>query len=151
MTEKLLAPLEIRQDDNSPGRLVGVLMSYGQRAKDRPEIFEAGSLTWPAEGITLNRQHRRDSPIMRVVPEVRGNEVVIDAQLPETSAGRDAATEIRSGMFRGLSVEFRSVLQDYRGGVRRIRRAVLEAAGLVDSPSHDTPVEVRRRRRNLFL
>ena len=44
MTEKLLAPLEIRQDDNSPGRLTGVLVTYGKRALDRPEIFEAGAL-----------------------------------------------------------------------------------------------------------
>ena len=108
-------------------------------------------MEWDPAGITINRGHRRDSPIVKVVPELRGDQVIIDVPLPETTAGRDAATEIRSGMFRGLSVEFRSVLQDYRGGVRRIKRAVLEAAGLVDNPSHDTPVEVRRKRRHLYI
>ena len=41
--------LEIRADDTrlSPGRLTGVLMTYGERASYRAEVFEPGSLTWP--------------------------------------------------------------------------------------------------------
>ena len=152
MTE-LRCAIELRADDTgmSPGRLTGTLITYGKRALDRPEIFSPGALEWPPAGVILNRQHDRRSPIMKVVPEVRGNEVVIDAALPETVAGRDAATEVRSGMFKSLSIEFRSVLQSYRNGTRVIQRAVLEGAGLVDNGSHDAPVEVRRRRRNLFL
>ena len=91
---------------------------------------------------------------MRVVPEVRAGAVVIDAPLPDTSAGRDAAREIRDGLFTGLSVEFRSTGERYVGGVRRIRSALLNGAGLVDEPSYTgSRVEVRGRqgRRRLWL
>ena len=72
---------------------------------------------------------------------------MIDQPLPDTQAGRDAAREIRDGLFTGLSVEFRAVAQAYRGGVRRIMRAVLSGAGLVDSPEYaGSRVEVRGRR-----
>ena len=149
--------VEVREDDQrqSPGRLFGTLLTYGERAKFRPEVFESGSLDWPADGIVINRQHVRGAPIMRVVPEVRGAAVVVDAPLPDTAAGRDAAREIRDGLFRGLSVEFRATLQSYAGGVRRIKRAVLGGAGLVDTPEYrGSAVEVREgrtERRRLWL
>ena len=93
----------------------------------------------------MNEQHNRAAPIMRAVPEVRGGEVVIDAPIPDTQRGRAAATMIRSGVFRGLSVEFKSTDEGWPGGVREIRRARLLAAGLVDKPSYpDAGVEVRQ-------
>ena len=117
-------------------------------ARDRAELFEPGSLSWPEDGIVLNRQHRRDAPIMRIVPEVRGSVIMVDAPLPDTTAGRDAAVEIRSKLFRGLSVEFRAVRQAYVSGMRRIQEAVLGGVGLVDSPSYPNSLaEVRRSRR----
>ena len=103
--------IELRADASreSPGRIVGTLLTYGERASDRPEVFEAGALSWPENGIVLNRQHSRSAPIMRVVPEIRGQSVVIDAPLPDTSAGRDTAAEVRAGLFNGLSVEFKAL------------------------------------------
>ena len=146
MKSEIRCTLEIREDDTrtSPGRLVGTLLTYGERATDRAELFEAGALTWPADGIVINRQHQRGAPIMRAVPELRGRELVIDQPLPDTMAGRDAAAEIRSGLFRGLSVEFQAKRQSIVWGVRRIREAVLGAAGLVDDPSYSgSTVELR--------
>ena len=147
--DELRCAVELRADDTQagPGRLTGTLLRYGERAGDRAEVFEPGSLSWPAGGIVLNRQHQRGAPIARVVPEVRDGAVVVDVALPETAAGRDAAAEVRAGLFRGLSVEFRAVLQDYRGGVRRIKRGILTGAGLVDTPSFTgSTVEVREQR-----
>ena len=140
--------VEIREDEDSVGRIVGTILTYGERARDRAELFEPGSLSWPEDGIVLNRQHRRDAPIMRIVPEVRGSVIMVDAPLPDTTAGRDAAVEIRSKLFRGLSVEFRAVRQAYVSGMRRIQEAVLGGVGLVDSPSYPNSLaEVRRSRR----
>ena len=83
---------------------------------------------------------------MRVLPVVEGNEVKIDAALPDTTAGRDAAAEIRSGLFSGLSVEFKATAQNIVGGVRRITAAVLSGAAIVDSPSYaGASVEVRSK------
>ena len=104
MTE-LRCRIEYREDDTGrgPGRLFGRLMRYGERAGDRPELFEPGALAWPADGVVLRRQHARAAPIMRVVPELRadGREVWIDTLLPDTAAGRDAAIEVRSGSCAG--------------------------------------------------
>ena len=88
------------------------------------------------------------------MPEVRGASVVVDAPLPDTAAGRDAAREIRDGLFTGLSVEFKATRQRYVGGVRRIASALLRGAGLVDDPSYaGSRVELRGRteRRRLWL
>ena len=151
--------IEVRADESrqSPGRLYGVLMKYGTKATDRPEVFEPGSLKWPDSGVVLNRQHSRAAPIMRVLPITEGNVVRIDAPLPDTSAGRDAAREIRGApgsppLFRGLSVEFKDVRQTFVGGVRRITSAVLTGAGLVDAPSYpESSIEVRAKRRQVWL
>lgn len=147
--------IELRADASreSPGRIVGTLLTYGERASDRAEVFEAGALSWPENGIVLNRQHSRSAPIMRVVPEIRGQSVVIDAPLPDTSAGRDTAAEVRAGLFNGLSVEFKAIEQRFVGGVRKIGRAVLRGAGLVDAPSFTgSVVEVRGKgRRKTWL
>lgn len=76
----------------------------------------------------------------------------MDVQLPDTQDGRDAATMVRNGTLRGLSVEFRADDEGVVGGVREIRQARLLAAGLVDDPSYPTKVEVRARpRRRLWL
>ena len=133
---------------------MGTLLVYGERASGRDEVFEPGSLEWPANGIVVNRQHNRRAPIMRAIPEVRDGRVVIDQPLPDTAAGRDAAREVRDGLMVGLSVEFRARLQTYTAGVRRIKRAVLSGAGLVHNPKYfGSAVELRdrKRRRRLWL
>ena len=141
--------VELREgQDGSPGRLVGTILTYGERASDRAEVFEPGALSWPEDGIVLNRQHRRDTPIMRIVPEVQESAIVVDAPLPDTTAGRDAAAEIRAKLFRGLSVEFRAVQQANVDGIRRIQEAVLAGVALVDYPAYSgSTAEVRRGRR----
>ena len=143
--EILVCELECRADDTrmSPGRVHGVLLTYGARARDRAEVFEPGSLVWDEEGVVLNHSHDRRSPIMRFKPEVRGQDIIIDAPLPDTTRGRDAALDIRNRTLRGLSVEFRSLQEFRRGGVRRIVRARLGGAGLVDSGSYGNRLELR--------
>ena len=138
--------VELRQSETGPGRLIGTLLAYDQRASDRPERFEAGSLRWPDNGVILRRQHNRHEPVMRVIPEVRGSAVVLDSPLPDTRAGRDLATEFRAGLFSGLSVEFRSTGETYRGGERIIKSALLTGCAAVDEPSYSGSLaEVRER------
>ena len=149
MTNEIRCSVEIREDAErgGPGRLFGTLLTYGERAADRPELFASGALSWPADGVLLRRQHVRAAPIMRVIPELRGAALVIDTALPDTSAGRDAAAEIRDGLFRGLSVEFQAERERHAAGVRMIERGRLVGAGLVDTPSYaGSRVEVRKRR-----
>ncbi len=110
---------EVRQLDDptreSPGRLAGTLLVYEERARDRPEVFVRGALTWPKEGILVNWQHSRDRPILRAIPFIDGDAVKIDAPIPNTVLGRDSVVNIREGVFSGMSIEFHSKSEGRRG------------------------------------
>ena len=139
---------EVRfQEDESrqtPGRLVGTLMTYGERASDRPEMFYSESLRFPPNGIVIDEQHNRQAPILRAMPVVEGNTVKIDAPFPDTQRGRDAATNLRLGVLTGLSVTFYAEQEEMRNGVRVIRKAYVPRAGLVDDPRYaGSKAEVR--------
>ena len=147
--DEIRCTLELREDTcrQSPGRLYGTLLTYEVRASDRPELFTAGALTWPADGIILNLSHDRKQPVMRFTPEVRGKEVVIDQPLPDTARGRDTATMIRDGTLRGLSVEFRALKEGKRGMLREVRSARLTGAAVVDDGSYQGDLEVREEQK----
>ena len=65
---------------------------------------------------------------------------------PDTTRGRDAVVNIREGVYTGLSVEFKSLAEGRRNGLRVISRAMLGGAGLVDYSSYTgSTVEVRSK------
>ena len=148
MSDNLLVEIRYVEDDTrqSPGRLQGTLLTYGELARDRPELFMPDALTWPDDGIVINEQHNRQSPVVRALPFVEGRELRIDAALPNTTRGRDAATNVKEGVLTGLSVEFAraGVVASLVNGVRTIRSARLVAAALVDLSSYaGSSVEIR--------
>ena len=57
--DNLLIEVRYVEDDTrqSPGRLQGVLLTYGEQSRDRPELFRAGALAWDDGGIAINEQH----------------------------------------------------------------------------------------------
>ena len=149
MAEVLTCEIRYSEDETrqSPGRLTGVLLTYETRAGDRPEIFRRGALRWPAAGVLVREMHLRERPIVRVLPFVDGDQVRIDTPLPNTQLGRDSSTNIKEGIYTGLSVEFHAEAEGRRGNLREITRALLGGAGLVDSPSYTgSTVEVRAKR-----
>ena len=147
------------QDSNGPGLLTGVLMAYGSRARDRAEVFLQDALHWDSDGVVLREMHNRQAPIVRFVPVVEDTEVRVRIELPDTSRGRDAAVGVKNGTYRGLSVEFHSEREDQStDGVRRISKAHLVGAGLVDDASYQSSnvsvrnrVDVRPELETLFL
>ena len=119
----------------SPGRLTGVLVKFGEQASDgRKDVYDAGSLSWPDGGIVLNEMHDRKMAIKRFSPYLEGDELRVDFPLPPTQRGRDAATMVKDGTYSGLSMEVArdSIVATYRAGVRHISRGMLVAAALVD-------------------
>ena len=83
---------------------------------------------------------------MRFKPEVRGKEVVVDAPLPDTQRGRDAATMIRNGTMTGLSIEFRATDEGRWPGVSaRSAPPSSWARPWSTDPSYEGALEVRER------
>ena len=143
--DEIRCEIRLAEVAGKPSRLTGVLMAYNKVATDRRELFEAGALKWDGP-LVLNRQHNRAAPILRFEPVESEGRVLIDVEVPSTTAGADALSEVRSGLFRGLSIEFRSIKEVFVNGIRRISSASLVAAALVDSPSYSgSVVEARAR------
>ena len=72
---------------------------------------------------------------------------MVDAEIPDTAAGRDALAELSGPqpLSKGLSIEFRAVRQTIVLGIRRISEAVLTGAGLVDEGSYASAVVEARQ------
>ena len=91
--------------------------------------------------VRLNVQHNRDRVIARTPATLQlidGPDALrVLATLPETREASDALTNVRAGVLRGLSLEFRAGDAPFIDGVRTVRRAGLLAFGLVDTPAYD--------------
>ena len=67
-----------------------------------------------------------------------------EVDLPNTSYGRDAQEEVKTGRLRGLSIEFRTLEDDFIDGVRVIKSARLYGWGVVDKPAYPNSVAAMR-------
>ncbi len=132
----LYADLAYSEDPTreSAGRLTGVLVTYGERASDRGDVYQLDSLTWEPGGVVLNEMHDRKQAIKRFTPYLDGAELRVDFPLPPTQRGRDAAYMVRDGTYTGLSMEVEraSIVATYQKGIRYVSKGRLMAAALVD-------------------
>ena len=124
--------------------LAGVVIRYGDTARTRSgsERFEPGAFGNVADlDVTLNVMHDDKRLVARTggggLLLIDGPEALeMTAMLPETREADDALTLVRSGILRGLSVEFKALRQRFENGVRIISRAALPAFGIVDRPAY---------------
>ena len=140
MNDTIVSEVRFAEDETrqSPGRLTGILLTYNVKASDRNELFEPDSLSWPDDGVLVRRMHQRVAPIVKAIPFLDGNDLRIDAPLLNSTAGRDCAEELRSGLLKGLSVEFTATKETRRNGLRVIQKAILGGCGLVDVPAYSS-------------
>ena len=133
---ELFAAIQFAEDDTrqGPGRITGTLLTYNERASDRPMVFAQGALSWD-DGVVLNLQHDRTKHLARFAPTPDGDRLMVDVRLPDTVAARDAVTLIRAGVLTGLSAEVVPESEDSAGGLRRVTKGRLVAAAIVDGPS----------------
>ena len=142
MTGEHSAPLEVRVSGRT---LTGEAMVYGQRARDRAEMFEPASLE-PVHPVELNLQHDRARLIATTGDgglrlDTDDKRVAISAELREGSA---ELALVRRRKLTGLSVEFHVHAERREAsGLRVIERAALVGVGLVDVGSYRTGVELR--------
>ena len=142
---------ELREADK--GLLEGRAICYGEVATIGPglrERFVAGAFGDLTQAdVTLNFQHERSRPLARTGG---GGLTLVDspeclsvlADLPGTREGEDAMTLVRSGVLRGLSIEFSAIRETSVQRIREVQSARLRALGLVDSPAYaGSRVDVR--------
>ena len=152
MENEIRCAVEFREDETrqGPGRITGTIIRFNEQIVHNkgPEQFEPRSLAFSDDGVVLYDSHDQAprKPVMLFNPIQDETEARIDAALPDTPAGRRVAQRFRSGEYKGLSVEFRSVKQRYIDGVRSIGKAFINGVAAVESPAYTTPVEVRAKR-----
>ena len=95
----------------------------------RSSSLGACSSPRPASGCFLEHRGRE---VMRFTPveDVAAGEWRIDAELPDTPEGREAAALVQSGQRKGLSVEFFALAEKRVSQVREVRSAFVEATAL---------------------
>lgn len=140
--------VELRAD----GRiLIGAAIRYGDVSPTHRERFERGSLTLDPH-LSLSLEHRtlRTLAYGRDVQfDDRPAGLFVRATLPRTPVADVALDGVRSGRFRGYSLEFiaRRETRD-TSDIRVIQRADVRGLALVDRPSYPgSTVEARKRRR----
>ena len=146
--ESVVVPVEYREaSGDTRARLVGCILAVGRVASDRREIFVPGSVQFPAAGVRLLLEHRgREILRFQPVENVASGEWRIDAELPDTAEGREAAELVKTGRRPALSVEFFALEQQRVSQVREIRSAFVEATALCKEGVYDQArAELRSR------
>ena len=146
--------------DIEPHRVEGVIMAYGDVAGPGVERFARGSIDLSG-GVDLYMGHKTPHLLARhpgggMSVTDDGSAVRLSAELPDTSAGRDAVELLRRGTLTGLSVEFVPRRSHFEGGTRVIDRALVPRVALVSAPAYPgSRVELRQAehlgRRRLWL
>lgn len=130
--------IEFRQSDDGLGVVVGTVIRYGDVAKIGgvlTEEFAPQSLdkALTSDRIFANRMHQRDQLLGRVGYQLAldntAERLAFELTLPDTSAGRDTAYELREGILGFASIEFAVVKQEYRGNHRVVQEAQFRPSG----------------------
>ena len=140
---------ELRADGN---RLIGTILRYSDEAvvggiRERFEPGAFGDVT--TVDVILNRQHDRRVPLARsgsgLTLQDGPESLRMAAELPKTREAEDTLELVRTGVLRGLSVEFRAIREAFVDGVRVIQEAVLTGLGVVDRPAYPASVVEARQ------
>ena len=145
------------------GRILsGVGITYGDVAvlPFGRERFQAGAFPGVENSdVLLNAGHDRARPLARsggggLVLTDTAKALSIKADLAPTRESDDVLTLIRSGVLRGISLEFIARSERREGNVRIVERAELRGLAVVDRPAYGGSLvsareEVRQRGRGL--
>ena len=129
---------ELRQDGRT---ITGVAVRYGDLATLPwgEERISPGAFT-PIGDVIMNVQHRRDRPVARTPQTLTFSDtpdsLTLRAELPSTREADDLLANIRAGVLRGLSIEFRVSSERLDNDVLVIERGVLSGVGVVDRPAY---------------
>ena len=134
--------------------LSGVALRYGDIARigGQREKFLPGSFPDVERAdILLNRQHLRERPLARsqgggLVVSDSPQALSIRADLPRTADSDETLELVKSGVLRGLSIEFKALRESQENGTRVVSLAKLFAVAVVDSGAYPaSTVEARQK------
>ena len=146
--------LEIRQaEDGGPGIVSGPAVKYGDTAMVAPEMGErikAGAFGELTGDYIANYMHMREAPLARTGAGLTfkdtEEQLLAEIVLPNTQMGRDAAELVRSGVLRGLSLEFYPIENRWAGDILIREKAQLAGVAIVDIPAYpQSKPEIRYR------
>ena len=147
---------ELRQAGRS---IYGTAVVYNEVATGAPspERFLPGAFQPLPTDLPLTIQHERSRIIARqggagglqLIDTEKSLEV--RATLPQTREGEDAHLMVRSGLLRGLSIEFYSISERQEQGIRVLDKARLTAISAVDDPAFSGSEIEARQLRGSFL
>ena len=132
--------IEIRAVPDSR-EIAGTVVRYGDVASLPwgQERFVRGGITW-TDDTMLTLQHQRDKALARVgaglVLEDGAEALTMRATMPNTSLGNDTLELVRSGVLRGLSLEFIPSRTRNEGRVSVIEAASMRGLSIVDVPAY---------------
>lgn len=148
---RCIVSVEEDRDRRGAGTLRGTLLPFGRVAQDRREVFAPDSVRFPSDGIRLLLEHR-GREVMSFQPNVDARGVHVEALLPDSPEGREAAASVKAGKLRGLSIEMSHATSTVVQGVREISDALISAVALVPEGAYRQAVpEVRAKRRKFWL
>ena len=137
----LTVDCELRAGEGDESRVVsGVAVRYGDKATiwGYKESIRAGALKMPKGKSNLTVQHDRAQPLA-VIEYTDGPDALrIRSELPEGMRQDQALADIRSGLYRGLSIEFmptEDVVNDKAKTVE-ILKGNLYRVSVVDDPAY---------------
>ena len=134
--------------------LSGVALRYGDIARigGQREKFLPGSFPDVERAdILLNRQHLRERPLARsngggLTVSDSPQALSIRADLPRTADSDETLELVKSGVLRGLSIEFKALRESQENGTRVVSLAKLFAVAVVDSGAYPASmVEARQK------
>ena len=140
----------LSSDEAGSSGIAGLILPYGEKAKlaGFTEEFKPGAFANLPTDLILNRQHDRAQPLARTPDSVTLTEtdqgIQIEADLSKTQPAREALEEVRAGILRGFSVEFRALRDSWLGKHRIVEKAVLVDVALVDRPAYEGATVKRR-------
>ena len=147
MMERLV---EVRAMGPDSREIAGTVVRYGDVAKLPwgQERFVRGSVVW-TEDTMLTLQHDRAKALARVgaglVLEDTEETLTMRATMPQTTLGNDTLELVRSGVLRGLSLEFVPERTRNEGRVAVVERARMTGLSVVDVPAYSESVIARER------
>ena len=144
---------EVREGANGLSIVVGIVIRYRERATlpwGTEEFLPGAFGAFQDTPVYANRMHERSQPLGWL-----GKQLVLDDDevrlesiltLPDTTYGRDVAVEVKDGILKGESLEFRviedTVNQDTAHRV--ISKAKLYGFGIVDQPAYSGSLAAMR-------